>query len=113
MSDEKKDSPGTTADGVFTDAEAKSVAAIAVALMMSRSSVGPEQLHKHFIGLLEAFKAAREAERGAADTATMLGRTLGAAQRLRRFMDAYFTEDNITDEAGNVLGETAWIEGSR
>jgi hypothetical protein len=37
----------------------------------------------------------------------------GAALRLRRFMDAYFTDDNITEEAGNVLGETAWIEGER
>ena len=33
-----------------------------------------------------------------------------AAQKLRRFMDAYFTEDNITDAAGDVLGETGWID---
>lgn len=40
-------------------------------------------------------------------------RALHAARNLRRFMDAYFTEDNITEQAADVLGETAWIEGPR
>lgn len=35
---------------------------------------------------------------------------IDAAVRLRRFVDAYFTNDNITEEAGNVLGETGWLD---
>lgn len=61
---EKKEGSGTVAEpSVFTDAESKAIAAIAVAIMMSRSSVSATDLHKHFIGLLETFKASREALR--------------------------------------------------
>lgn len=33
-----------------------------------------------------------------------------AARKLRRFMDGYFNEDRITEQAADVLGETAWID---
>lgn len=86
MTHSNKDSAGTAAEpSVFTEAEAKSIATVAVALMMSGSSVSRDDLRDHFIGLLDAFKAAREALRPFAEIGTSPDRSFDYYTPAARF----------------------------